>query len=201
MEDHGYTPDVTLHFGAVVEISRKLYDRGACKRWTLDDIIQCGKCEAHEALSRWYDPERARVSTFLYRVLPRRIVRAYQMEFRLPTKAGDWQRPEHIPMSDLGGWFDGKRVDPQSLSVSREADPFDAAVAAEERELADATVRMLIGEQRSETTRHMLKAHIFGGESATSVNRRLGLSHNTVGHAVRTLRRRARVVIQTLEGE
>lgn len=199
--DHGYTPDVTLHFGAVVEISRKLYDRGACKRWTLDDIIQCGKCEAHEALQRWYDPERARVSTFLYRVLAQRIFRAYAVEFGLTTKKGDWQRPEHIPMTDLGGWRDDEQVNPQSLGISREANPVAAVIEVEERELTDAIARMLISEQKTETARHMLNAHIFCGETASSVNKRLGLSHNTVAHSVRVLKKRARVVIQTLEGK
>lgn len=74
------TNDVLLHRGAIVRLVMRLRDRGGLKRWDADESIDHAMALAFELMARYYDPQRGNVTTFLYRVLPARLLRLYLLE-------------------------------------------------------------------------------------------------------------------------
>lgn len=202
--DYRYIPDVTLHVGAVIKIAGKVKDSGACLRWTLDEVIQCGMIEAHTALTDYYDQERGTVSTFLYRVLKGRIIRQYCREHgRLVCKkigpyATDYHRAEEFTMTDVTERMRfGEDTPMRCVAMSREQSPVDAAIEAEEREiLLEAVADSIAKRKRSPTARIMEDCFTTHAKTQAITARRNDISNWGVRLTLRAMEREAREYVE-----
>lgn len=165
MSDHRRTPDITLHKGAVIAVCRKMKRRGAMNRWTLVEAVDHGLAEGFEALDRYYSPDRGNVSTFLYRVLPQRLIQLYLTEQGLGTKG---TKPECISLEADG------RLDCHT--------PLDTMLDEEAADRVRRDAHDVMAEMVERSTGRLLAAWVRAGRKNGALS--LGVPGHVVGTAV-----------------
>lgn len=80
MSDRRYIPDVMLHGALIDEVYRRLRAARACRQWNDEELKYHTWSQAHVLLTKWYDAERATVSTMLMKYLGKQVLNLYQRE-------------------------------------------------------------------------------------------------------------------------